>query len=82
MLLSHTAGAALVEYTCTSTPLVTTHRHMHRLMGAHAHTHFGMVEFVALEVVLPWAMTQDLLPREKNPWLCSCAAAEVRPMSV
>ena len=43
---------------------------------------FGMEEFVALEVVPPWVMPQDLLPRERCPWLCSCAAAEVRPMSV
>ena len=29
---------------------------------------FGMVEFLALEVVSPWVMTQDLLPRGRNPW--------------
>ena len=29
---------------------------------------FGIVEFVALEVVPPWVMPQDLLPRERYPW--------------
>ena len=44
-------------------------RHTYRGRKQMCHSYnFGIPEFVALEVVPPWVMLQDLLPHERYPW--------------